>query len=57
MILPTSTDIKVNPFLDGKKIEKFRKVAIIIDNKLGFKTHTESICRTVKYKLHVFKHR
>ena len=54
MILGTNMDIKVNLFLDGNKIEIFQKVVLLrttIDDKLNVKAQTESICRTVKYKL------
>ena len=49
--------IKVNLFLDGNNIEKFRKVVLrtTIDDKLNFKMHTENICRTGKYKLHALQ--
>ena len=55
MILGTNTDIKVNLFLDGNKIEKYQEVfllEIVADDKLRFKTHIENICRKLKYKLH-----
>ena len=58
MILGTNTDIKVNLFLDGNKIEKFQKIVLLqitIGDKLSFKTHIENICRTVKFKLHALQ--
>ena len=58
MILETNTVIKVNLFLDGKKIEKSQEVVLIgitIEDKLSFKTHIENICRIVKYKLHALQ--
>ena len=66
MILGTNTDIKVNLFLDGNKIEKSQErvlLGITIDDKLSFKSYIENICRKSKYKLHalqrikVFKYR
>ena len=70
MILGRNTDIKVNLFLDGNKIEKSQGrvlLGITINNKLSLKTHIkthiENICRKSKYKLHalrpikVFKYR
>ena len=46
MILGTNTDIKVNLFLDGNKIEKSQERVLLgtIDDKLSFKTHIENIC-------------
>ena len=47
--------IKVNLFLDGHSMEKFLTVVILqltVDYMLSFKKHIESICRTVRYKLH-----
>ena len=58
MILGTNTDIKVNLFLDGTKIEKSLEVVLLgitIDDKLSFKTHFQSICRKAKYKLHALQ--
>ena len=58
MILGTNMDIKVNLFLDGNKIEIFQKVVLLrttIDDKLNVKAQTESICRTVKYKLNTLQ--
>ena len=55
MILGTNTDIKVNLFLDGNKIEKYQEVALLgitTDDKLSFKTHIENIYRRAKCKLH-----
>ena len=51
MILGTNTDIKVNLFLDGKKIGKPQEVVLVritIDDKLSFKIHIENICRKAK---------
>ena len=51
MTLGTNTDIKVNLFLDGNKIEKYQEVALLgitTDDKLSFKTHIENICRKAK---------
>ena len=51
MILGANTDIKVNLFLDGNKIEKSKDVdllGITIDDKLSFKTHIKNICRKAK---------
>ena len=58
MILGTNTDIKINLFLDGNKIEKSQEVfllGITIDDKLSFKRHVENICRKAKYKLHALQ--
>ena len=47
MVLGINTDIKVNLFLDGNKIEKSQEVILLgttIDDKLSFKTHFENIC-------------
>ena len=58
MILGTNTDINVNLFLDGNKIEKSQEVELLgitIDDKLSFKTHIENICRKAKYKLHALQ--
>ena len=58
MILGANTNIKVNLFLDGNKIEKSQEVVlfkITIDDKLSFKTHIENICRKAKYKLHALQ--
>ena len=57
IISGANTDIKVNLFLDGNKIEKSQVVVltITIGDKLSFKTHTENICRKVKYKLHALQ--
>ena len=51
MILGTNTDIKVNLFLDGNKIEKPQEVVLVrmaIDDKLSFKMHIGNICRKAK---------
>ena len=51
MILGTNTDIKVNLFLDGNKIEKYKEVALLgitTDDKLSFKTHVENIAEKQK---------
>ena len=48
MILGTNTDIKINLFLDGNKIEKSQEVfllGITIDDKLSFKRHVENISK------------
>ena len=58
MILGTNTDIKVNLFLDGNKIEKPQEVVLVrmaIDDKLSFKMHIGNICRKAKWKLHAFQ--
>ena len=58
IMLGKSSDIKVDLFLDGNKIEKFQEVVLLkitIDYKLSFKRHIENICRTAKYKLHVLQ--
>ena len=57
MISGANTDIKVNLFLDGNKIEKSQVVllTITIGDKLSFKTRTENICRKAKYKLHALQ--
>ena len=47
MILGTNTSIKVNLFLDGNRIEKFKEVALLG----SFKAHIENICRKAKYNL------
>ena len=47
MILGTNTSIKVNLFLDGNRIEKFKEVALLG----SFKAHIENTCRKAKYKL------
>ena len=47
MILGANTDMKVNLFLDGNKIEKSQEIVLLgitIDDKLSFKTHIENIC-------------
>ena len=49
----TNTDIKVNLFLDGNKIENSQEVALLgitIDEKLSFKTHIKNIFRKAKYR-------
>ena len=59
MILGTNTDIKVNLFLSGNKIEQFQEVLVLgiaIDDKLSFKTHIENICRKAKCKLQALEH-
>ena len=58
MISGANTDIKVNLFLDGNKIEKSQVVllTITIGDKLSFKTRTENICRKAKYKLHALQY-
>ena len=57
MILETNTDVKVNLFLNGYKIEKSHVVVlgITIDDNLTFKTHIENIFRTKKHKLHALQ--
>ena len=48
LILGTNTDIKINLFLDGNKIEKSQEVfllGITIDDKLSFKRHVENISK------------
>ena len=58
MILGTNTEIKVNLFLDGNKIEKCQEVVLLgitIDDKLSFKRHIKNICRRGKYKLHALQ--
>ena len=60
MILETNTDINVNLFLDGNKIENSQDVALLgitTDDKLSIKTHIQIICRKAKYKLHVTTHK
>ena len=52
-ILGANTDVKVNLFLDGNKLEKSQKVVLLgitIDGKPSFKTHIENICRKAKDK-------
>ena len=59
MILGTNTDVKVNLFLDGNKIEKSQErvlLGITIDDKLSFKSHIENVCQKSKYKLRALKH-
>ena len=54
MILGTHTEIQVNLFMDGNKIEKSQEVVLLgltIYDKLSFRTDTENICRKAKYKL------
>ena len=58
MILETNTDINVNLFLDGNKIENSQDVALLgitTDDKLSIKTHIQIICRKAKYKLHTLQ--
>ena len=46
MILGINTDIKIDLFLDGNKLEKSHEVALLaitIDDKLSFKTYIENI--------------
>ena len=60
IIFGKNTDINVNLFLDGSKIEKCQEVVllgIIFDDKLRFKTHIENVCRKAKYKLLVTTHK
>ena len=59
MILGSHSDIKGSYFLDGYKNEKFQQIVLLgvaIGNKLSFKTHTENIYQTGKYKLHALQH-
>ena len=54
MILGTHTEIQVNLFLDGNKIEKFQEVVLLgltIYDKLSFRTDIGNIFRKAKYKL------
>ena len=47
MILGTNTDIKVNLFLDGNKIQQSQEVVLLgitIDDKVSLKAHIENIC-------------
>ena len=56
MILGTNTEINVNLFLDGNKIEKSQELQLLgktINDKLSLKTHIKNIYRKAKYKLHV----
>ena len=46
MILGINTDIKIDLFVDGNKLEKSHEVALLgitIDDKLSFKTYIENI--------------
>ena len=55
MILGTNTEINVNLFLDGNKIEKSQELQLLgktINDKLSLKTHIKNIYRKAKYKLH-----
>ena len=50
-ILGTNTDVKVNLFVDGNKIENSQErvlLEITTDDKISLKTHIENICRKSK---------